>query len=160
MAQVTVSLNDRQAALLAATADNGGIIHVGGWMPPADRKAADALVRCGLLSPGSGPHGTSARHLTDNGRRVHNDLTRGRTAAIIAPHISGDFRRSERAEGSADDLHRAGYLTGGDRAGRPDVIGEATAILQCRHDWTTAERIARELADAGLLAGTTNRQED
>lgn len=64
------SLTARQVALLQLAADNSGIVHVGEWMDPADRKAADALTRCGILSPGSGLRGYSARHMTTHGLRV------------------------------------------------------------------------------------------
>jgi hypothetical protein len=70
MAETTVQLSQRQKHLLRIAVGNGGVIHVGGYMDPAERKAADALVRSGVLSPGSGLHGTSARHLTAHGRRV------------------------------------------------------------------------------------------
>lgn len=70
----TVHLAERQQQILRATEANDGVIHVGEWMPPADRKAADALVRYGLLSPGSGLHGSSARHITRHGRQVLADL--------------------------------------------------------------------------------------
>jgi hypothetical protein len=66
----TISLTGRQTALLQRAAGNNGLVHIGEWMDPADRKAADALTRCGILSPGSGLHGYSARHMTAHGVRV------------------------------------------------------------------------------------------
>lgn len=67
-------LTDRQERILGRAADNHGRIYVGHWMDPADRKAADALVRAGILSPGSGLYGADARHITDHGRRVLDAL--------------------------------------------------------------------------------------
>ncbi|MEU3452228.1 hypothetical protein ABZ671_01095 [Micromonospora sp. NPDC006766] len=151
---MTVHLTDRQTGLLALAADNRGLIHVTESMSPADRKAADALVRCGLLSPGA----YSARHLTDHGRRTLANLTVGRAAAILARHLDGT-RRQDHAYGAADDLHRAGYLTGGTRAGA-GLLDEAAAVLACRYDPPTAERMARDLSDAGLLAGQKLPEEE
>lgn len=67
-------LTERQERILRNTADNDGLIYVGGWMEPADRKAADALVRSGILSCGSGLRGADARHITTHGRRVLDAL--------------------------------------------------------------------------------------
>lgn len=154
---VTITLNDRQADLLVIAADNGGRIFIGEFMDPRQRKAADSLVRCGLLSTGSGLYGASARHLTDHGRRIFADLIRQQAAQVLLPHITGEHQRAERAEGAAGDLYRAGYLAGGDR--RTDVVAGAAAILHCRHDWTTAQRMAQELADLCLLAGTAAKED-
>ncbi|MFY1595524.1 hypothetical protein [Micromonospora sp. WMMD737] len=154
---ITISLNDRQIGMLDLAADNGGTIHAVPTMSPADRTAIDSLVRCGLLSR-PGAHGSTLRDLTDHGHRTHANLVVGRAAANIATHLDGD-RRKDRAFAAADDLHQAGYLTGGNRAGHPDLITGTAAILACRHDAPTADRMARQLADAGLLAGQ-NRTED
>ena len=69
-----VTLSPTQARILREAAANGGLIHVGGWMPPKDRKAVDGLVRVGVLSPGSALWDASARHITGHGRRVLADL--------------------------------------------------------------------------------------
>ncbi|MFY1686536.1 hypothetical protein [Plantactinospora sp. WMMB782] len=69
-----VTLSPTQARILREAAANGGLLHIGEWMKPKERKAADGLVRMGVLSPGSGLRGVSARHITGHGRRVLADL--------------------------------------------------------------------------------------
>ncbi|HEU5107122.1 MAG TPA: hypothetical protein VFT95_00955 [Micromonosporaceae bacterium] len=68
MDAATIDLPPAQADLLRFAAANDGCIHVGGHMPPAERKAADALVRRGMLTIGSGLYGASRRDVTVNGR--------------------------------------------------------------------------------------------
>jgi hypothetical protein len=68
--QPRVTLSPTQTQLMHEAAANNGLLHIGTWMTPKERKAADALVRVGLLSPGSGLRGASARHITAHGRRV------------------------------------------------------------------------------------------
>jgi hypothetical protein len=80
------------------------------------------------------------------------DTIRARAADIIEPHITGTFKRRDRAEGNADDLHRAGLLYGGRPSGSVPVREQAVNILQCRQSWPDAERITADLADAGLLS--------
>lgn len=70
MADLKVTMSPTQMQIMREAAANHGLLHVGDWMTPKERKAADGLVRVGLLSPGSGPHGTSARHITGHGRRA------------------------------------------------------------------------------------------
>ncbi len=69
-----VTLSPTQARILREAAANNGLIHIGTWMPPKERKAADGLVRMGILSPGSGLHGASDRHITGHVRRVLAEL--------------------------------------------------------------------------------------
>lgn len=75
-----------------------------------------------------------------------------RAADIIKPHIDGNFKRRDRAEGQARQLYNCGLLAGGEpgRSNLP-VQEQATNVLQCVQSWTVAERIAAELAEAGLL---------
>jgi hypothetical protein len=80
------------------------------------------------------------------------DTPRSHAADIIETHITGTFKRRERAEGNADDLHRAGLLCGGRPSGNVPVREQAVNILQCRMNWPDAERITADLAAAGLLA--------
>lgn len=75
---------------------------------------------------------------------------RTRAADIIEPHITGDFKRRERAEDWALDLDTVGLLLGGQKAGG-DAHEQAANVLQCRTEWPTAECVAAELAAAGLL---------
>lgn len=75
-----------------------------------------------------------------------------RTADVIEPHITGNFKRRDRAEGNAKDLHDAGLLRGGRvYPGSGTVQEQAAANLQCIFNWPIAEQIADELAEAGLL---------
>lgn len=74
MAALKVTLSPTQAQIMREAAANDELIHIGDWTTPKERKAADALVRAGLLSPGSGLYGASARHITAHGRRVLADL--------------------------------------------------------------------------------------
>lgn len=77
-------------------------------------------------------------------------------ADIIEPHIDGDFKRRERAEGNARDLAAAGLLngvTGGQSRSKAGIRAQVEAVLQCRQGWQTAEKIAAELDAAGLLKG-------
>jgi hypothetical protein len=84
--------------------------------------------------------------------RRHDELVRARAADIIEPHITGNFKRRDRAEGNADDLHRAGLLYGGRPSGTVPVREQAVNILQCRMNWPDAEQISADLAEANLLA--------
>lgn len=82
---------------------------------------------------------------------------RAQALAIIAPYITGTFKRAERAAGAVGDLEQAGLL-----AGQTPTIAlppqEAAAdLLQCRFSWPDAEKIAAELAAKGLLAKENNR---
>lgn len=74
-------------------------------------------------------------------------------ADIIAPYINSDRRRRERAEGAAEDLDRAGLLTGTHNrpAGHLPAAEQATNLLQCRFSWTDAQAIAADLDTANLL---------
>ncbi len=72
-------------------------------------------------------------------------------ANIIEPHIIGDYRRRDRAEGVAEDLHRAGLLVGSIPNGSACGPLAATHVLQCRFSWAAAESIAADLAAADLL---------
>jgi hypothetical protein len=74
---------------------------------------------------------------------------RTRAADIIEPHIAGDFKRRERAEDVAGELDYAGLLLGG--SGWSNAEERAVNQLQCRMSWPTAEKVAAELAVAGLL---------
>lgn len=76
-----------------------------------------------------------------------------RAADIIEPHIDGDFKRRERAEGNAADLAAAGLLNDGQPTSSTVIRARTKAVLQCRHGWRTAETIAAELDAAGLLKG-------
>lgn len=80
-----VTLSPTQMQIMREAAANKGLIHIGDWMTPKERKAADGLVRIGLLSPGSGLHGASARHITGHGRRVLSALD-----ATNTPTTRGD----------------------------------------------------------------------
>lgn len=78
-----------------------------------------------------------------------------RAADIIEPHLDGDFKRRDRAEGNAADLCYSGLL-----ACHPGTLSDAVPVqeqvvnvLQCRLPWKVAERIAADLAAAGLLNG-------
>jgi hypothetical protein len=77
----------------------------------------------------------------------------GQAADIIAPYISSDFRRQDRAEGAAADLDRAGLLVDGldQPAGTLPPTEAAVNLLQCRFSWPDAEQIAAELSTAGVL---------
>ena len=79
--------------------------------------------------------------------------TLSRAAEIIAPYISSDFRRLERARGAADDLDHAGLLVGSrtQPSGTLPPVGQATNLLQCRFSWADAEAIAVDLDTANLL---------
>lgn len=74
-------------------------------------------------------------------------------ADIIAPHLTGDFKRRERADNIAHyHLHAAGLLAGGTALLRTGTVREQTAAaLQCVFNWPVAEQITAELAAAGLL---------
>lgn len=74
-----------------------------------------------------------------------------RAADVIYPHISGNFKRHYRAQAAAEDLARVGLLAGGNSPSVVTIVEQAAAVLQCRMDWPTAERITAELAAAGLL---------
>ena len=75
-----------------------------------------------------------------------------RVADIIEPHIDGGFKRRERADANAYDLHGAGLLHGGKAwPGTGTVQERVTYTLQCRMSWKDAETVAAELAAAGLL---------
>jgi hypothetical protein len=74
-----------------------------------------------------------------------------RVADVIEPHMTGTFKRRQRVEGAAEDLARAGLLAGGNSPSVVTIVEQVAAVLQCRMDWPTAERIAAELAAAGLL---------
>ncbi|WP_433460660.1 hypothetical protein [Micromonospora sp. CA-248212] len=76
-----------------------------------------------------------------------------RAADIIEPHIATRFKRRLLAEGNAQDLARAGLLVGGHSTSTVTIRAQAEAVLQCRQDWPTAEKIAAELDAAGLLKG-------
>jgi hypothetical protein len=78
--------------------------------------------------------------------------TRSRAADIIERHLTGTFKLRQRAEGNADDLHRAGLLYGGRPSGTVPVREQAVNILQCRQSWPDAERITADLSAAGLLS--------
>jgi hypothetical protein len=69
-----VTLSPTETRLLRDAAANHGLIHIGDWTSPKERKAAEGLVRKGVFSPGSAAHGGSARHITGHGRRVLADL--------------------------------------------------------------------------------------
>lgn len=69
----TVTLSPIQTRLLREAATNNGLIYVGGWMTPKERKACDGLVAAGMLAPGRSP-GSPARHLTKQARRLLADL--------------------------------------------------------------------------------------
>ncbi|RKR92719.1 hypothetical protein BDK92_7197 [Micromonospora pisi] len=75
-----------------------------------------------------------------------------RVADVIEPHIDGTFKVRDRAEGMARQLYVCGLLAGGEpgRSSLP-VQEQAANVLQCVQSWTTAEQIAAELAEAGLL---------
>jgi hypothetical protein len=78
-----------------------------------------------------------------------------KVADIIARHLpeSRLFDTADRAESIACDLHDGGLLPfGPHRPPQPLPVQErAAAVLQCRLEWGPAERIAVELAEAGLL---------
>ncbi len=76
-----------------------------------------------------------------------------RAADIIAPYISSDRLRLDRARGAAEDLDRAGLLNGASAqpAGSVPVVEQAANLLQCRFSWTDAEAIAADLDMADLL---------
>ncbi|MDG4792052.1 hypothetical protein O7626_40260 [Micromonospora sp. WMMD1102] len=69
-----VTLSPTETRLLREAAANNGLIHVGAWTSPKERKAVEGLVRKGVFSPGSAVHGGSARHITKHGRRVLAEL--------------------------------------------------------------------------------------
>jgi hypothetical protein len=75
-----------------------------------------------------------------------------RAADIIEPYINGHFKRRYRAEIAARMLHDGGLLAGGEpgRSTLP-VQEQAVNALQCVQPWKVAEKIAAELAEAGLL---------
>lgn len=77
---------------------------------------------------------------------------RTRVADIIEPYITGNFKRRKLADGHAQNLAHAGLLAGG-RAhpGTGNVREQVAATLQCVFSWPDAEKIAAELAEAGLL---------
>lgn len=78
--------------------------------------------------------------------------TVSRVADIIEPHTLGGLKRRQWAEGTAESLNHAGLLVGGRAWPGTGTVGEQVAAnLQCVFDWPTAERIAAELAEAGLL---------
>lgn len=74
-------------------------------------------------------------------------------AAIIKPHLDGDFKPRERADNIAFyHLHAAGLLAGDTALPRTGTVREqAAATLQCVFNWPVAEQITNELAEAGLL---------
>jgi hypothetical protein len=76
---------------------------------------------------------------------------RTRAADVIEPHISGSFKRRERAEGHAMTLDHDGLLG----SGLPDAEVQAANNLQCVMSWPEAEKVAAELAAAGLLSNPT-----
>ncbi|PZG12994.1 hypothetical protein C1I95_24615 [Micromonospora craterilacus] len=155
---VTVSLSDRQIDWILTAADNRGLVYRHTGLNPADRSAVDSLVRCGILTPGSGVRGPDARHLTGHGRHVAADLIRGRAAAIIGRHLDGPDR-IEQAKATAADLHAAGYLTGGIRAGTPDLVAETAGLLASLHGESTAALMAADLRHEHLLAGTYSQED-
>jgi hypothetical protein len=77
------------------------------------------------------------------------DEIRTRAADIIEPHITGDFKRRDRAEGVAEELDDANLLAGG--CSYFDARERVVNQLQCRMSWPTAEQVAAELAAADLL---------
>ena len=80
------------------------------------------------------------------------NLARNLAADVIEPHIDGTFKRRQRAEGVARELHDAGLLYGGQvYPGTGTVQQQVAYRLQCRMSWPTAEKVAAELAEAGLL---------
>jgi hypothetical protein len=60
--------NSGQELLLREAADNGGVIRISEWRPAHERKAANALVRIGMLSCGN-LRGYGWHHVTEHGRQ-------------------------------------------------------------------------------------------
>ncbi|WBB94140.1 hypothetical protein [Verrucosispora sp. WMMC514] len=147
---VTVSLNDQQRDWLLAAVDNTGRIHG----TPGNRRALNALTRVGLLTADAG---TGWRYVTRHGHETAADIITGHAAAVIGRHIDGPDR-IEQSKTAAADLHDAGYLIGGGDA-TADLIDRVTAVLACRHDQPTAERMAHALAAAHLLSGTWHQED-
>lgn len=88
------------------------------------------------------------------------DPNMAKVAAIIEPHVNHTrihavrgVSRTDVALSLADDLHHGGLLAFGPQRPpqRIPVQERAAAVLQCRLDWGPAERIAADLAKAGLL---------
>ena len=77
-------------------------------------------------------------------------------ADLIEPHITGTYRRRERAVCGADTLRFHGVLVVGAQRSSLPARERAANILQCQHSWKVAERIAADLAEAGLLASEEN----
>jgi hypothetical protein len=71
-----------------------------------------------------------------------------RAADIIEPHVTGSFKRRERAESHARTLDDYGLLG----CDAPDAEVRVANNMQCVMSWPDAERVAAELAAAGLLA--------
>ena len=80
---------------------------------------------------------------------------RARAADIIEPHLTGTFKRRERAEGHGTTLDHYGLLG----SGLPDAEVRVANNLQCVMSWPEAEKVAAELAAAGLLAAPVMSEE-
>ncbi len=79
-------------------------------------------------------------------------VTLAHATTIVRRHIDGQFKRHERASAIATSLAEAGLLKGG-RGIRGLASVEACANhLQAVMSWPDAERAAKELDEAGLLA--------
>lgn len=76
----------------------------------------------------------------------------GRAAKVIESHLSSDFRRAERAMGAAEDIRRGSLLAGQTNTTGLPTPEAAANLLQCRFSWPTAEKIAAELSQQGLLS--------
>ncbi|MFJ1539250.1 hypothetical protein ACIODS_11975 [Micromonospora chalcea] len=77
-------------------------------------------------------------------------------ADVIEPYITSPFKQRQLAECSSRTLANTGLLADGGpapKSGLP-VREQAVNVLQCQHEWATAEKIAAELDTAGLLKGT------
>lgn len=70
---------------------------------------------------------------------------------VIAPYVTGTFKRDERIAGIAEDLRSAGLLASQQPTTTLPPQEAAANLLQCRLQWPVAERIAAELAERGLL---------
>lgn len=75
---------------------------------------------------------------------------RTQAADVIEPHVTGRFKRRERAEGIATSLDDFGLLHATELPDQGNV-DRAANHLACVMNWPTAQRCAEALYEAGLL---------